>query len=334
MRRAAVMAGLALPVFALGLALGACGLTLVGTAEGDGGLAGQPDTAAPVAPPDDDDDDDEPTGDGGDIVLDGGDDAGDDAGLDAGIDATVDAGDDAGVVGVLHAVSSVRLFGYDPSTSTWTRSMSVGPGGAMCPRLEELAEDSKGNVFGVEAQGTGLHRVDFTDPSRPKCQAVLTGAAAGTYPSALAFVPVGTLLPDAEALVGYNEGGDYLSIGPANGSVVPVTKGALAGFSVGDLATVGQRAFVVMTGSSCAANSCVWEVDPSKGTAMGASVGTFPGSGGIRGLAHMRGKLYGFGDRVVYVGDLTNLGAGMLPAPPGGMPTFLGASSSPSAPTL
>ena len=53
----------------------------------------------------------------------------------------------------------------------------------------------------------------------------MTGACTvlktGSYPNSLAFVPVGTVLPDCEALVGYVND-SYVQINPDTGLVSPV----------------------------------------------------------------------------------------------------------------
>jgi hypothetical protein len=263
-------------------------------------------------------------------------DAGDDGGTGEDADAStpiVDAGidvrplpADAGPPTAL--VLSGRLWSYDMPADSWSGGQQLPTGG--CPQLDDVAIDAYGNAYAVGNNGASFYSLN---PTNVSCSQIGNN---GTYPKATTFALRGTLLPFTEALVGYQDNGDYVRIDTTTGSVSVITQGAMAGFTVGDVVNVGTKGYAVLSGGACGSASCLWEVNLATGMRVGASaIGNFPG-GPVTGLAHWGGKIYGFvNPDQVYRADPTNPGgaSGL-----GGVPNyvsvqFLGAGSNPAAPT-
>jgi hypothetical protein len=225
-------------------------------------------------------------------------------------------------------VISTRFWTFNPTTNAWGGGTQLPVNN--CPYLDELAVDPFGKVFAVGNGGTQLYHVD---PGALTCTAI--GAAAAGYPQALSFAPRGTLNPGNEELVGYVANGDYVRLDITSGAVSLVKAGALAGYTVGDLANVGAKGYVAVTGGACGAGDCILQVSLTTGLPIGGP-GKLPATRHVTALAHWGGKLYAFCERdEVYAIDPANPGA----APKlGGPPNFYniafrGAGSRTIAPT-
>ncbi len=303
---------------ALTIALTACGLTLTGElpegASGDDASTGSdgstvgPDASAPG---------DDAQMAGGDASVDGT--AATDAGTDAPVSPIADAGSPT-----LFVVSS-RFWTVNPVTNTWANATALPAGG--CPSLDDLAVDAFGNVYGI---GNGLFHVD---PSGPTCTKIGTN---NNLPLAATFAPRGTLDPSTEVLVGFMGNGDYVRVDTTTANMTVVGGGALNGYDIGDLTSVGPKGYVAMTGNSCGGNDCLWEINLATGAKVGASLGNYPTTQHITSLAHWGGKIFAYGTSdTALVSDPTNpAGATVLAGPVGYTNvTYKGAASRPNAPT-
>ncbi len=161
----------------------------------------------------------------------------------------------------------------------------------------------------------------------------------GTFPNSLSFVPKGTVDPDEEALVGY-EDSDYVRISITDGTKTRI--GSLGGGfrSSGDIVSVkgGSTYLTVksLKGSQCMTTDCLVEVNP----ATGAVVKDWHSieHADVFGLAFWGGKVYGFdkaGEVFEVTFGATQLATKAIPIP--SAPTtlsFWGAGSSTSAPLV
>ena len=173
--------------------------------------------------------------------------------------------------------SAETLYRLNPTTK---EVAIVGPFQG-CSSVIDIALDAKSNIFA--ATYNGLYRID-------KTTAVCTPIAEGDYPNSLSFVPAGTLLPNEEALVGYN-GSTYVRIDTVTGSVSTV--GSLGGGyqSSGDIVSVkGGGTYLTVNGNGC--GDCLVEVDPKTGSLV-KNWGPV-GYGAVYGLAYWAGRAYGF----------------------------------------
>jgi hypothetical protein len=193
--------------------------------------------------------------------------------------------------------SSSTLYRLDPLTK---QVATVGPF-QKCSSVIDLAIDAKSSLFATTTGG--LYRVD-------KKTAVCTLVAQGDYPNSLSFVPAGTLLPDDEALVGYN-GSTYVRIDTVTGVVMTI--GSLGGGyqSSGDIVSVKDGGtYLTINGNGC--GDCLVEVDPKTG-ALTKNWGSV-GFSAVYGLAYWAGRAYGFSDD----GDLFEIkfvGSGLQSTP-------------------
>ena len=132
--------------------------------------------------------------------------------------------------------------------------------------------------------------------------AACTLIKAGAYPNSLSFVPVGTLDPNLEALVGYF-GNSYVRVNAGTG--VTSVVGTLSGgyMSSGDIVSVeGGGSFLTVTGNGC--GDCLLQVDPKTGD-MIQNYGALP-HGSVYGLGYWAGTLFGFDAN----GDVFSIGGG------------------------
>lgn len=225
-------------------------------------------------------------------------------------------------------VSSGRFWKYDMPGDNWSGGQQFPTGG--CPQLDDVAIDAYGNAYAIGNAGASFYSFN---PSNVTCSQIGNN---GTYPKATTFALRGTLLPFTEALVGYQDNGDFVRIDTATGAVSVITQAAITGFTIRDVVNVGTKGYAVLTGGACGGASCLWEVNLATGMRVGAAAtGNFP-SGPVTGLAHWGGKIYAFVDAdQVYRADPTNPGgaSGL-----GGVPNYVnvhfqGAGSNPAAPT-
>lgn len=219
-------------------------------------------------------------------------------------------------VDFVYAHSPDTLYKVDPVAKTMT---TVGPFNG-CSSVIDLAIDQNMNAW-VTTFGAVYH-LDLKT-------AVCTLISTGTYPNSLSFVPVGTLDPSVEALVGYFDS-TYVRIDPMTGALTTVGSLTNGYSSSGDIVSVkGGGTFLTVTGNAC--GDCLLQVNPKTG-AMIQNYGSV-NHGAVFGIAYWAGTIYGFDD----AGELFSIGwsGGKLvttniPTTPGLQ--FWGAGSTTSAP--
>jgi hypothetical protein len=217
--------------------------------------------------------------------------------------------------------SADTLYKLDPDTKAVN---VVGPFKG-CTSILDIALDKDSHLYGTTS--TGLWSIN-------RDSAQCSKIASGAYPNSLSFVPAGTLDPNVEALVGYEQG-DYVRIDPVSGtkSTVGQIGGGLA--SSGDIVSVkGGGTYLTVKGPSC--NDCLIEVNPATG-AMVKNWGDVAHKD-VFGLAFWAGKVYGFDDggelfEVTFSASGTGITTAPIPIPnaPSGL-QFWGAGSTTSAP--
>ena len=216
---------------------------------------------------------------------------GDAATLDA---QSIDASDASAPKAIVYGHTPDTLYSYDVTTSTVTlvgafKSCTQG----TAAQVIDLAIDSQMNAYVTTFDG--FYSVDLKT-------AQCTLIKAGAYPNSLSFVPVGTLDPNLEALVGYF-GNTYVrvNVGTGNTSTVGTLTGGYA--SSGDIVSVeGGGSFLTVTGNGC--GDCLLQIDPKTGD-MIQSYGTLP-HGAVYGLGYWAGTLFGFDAN----GDVFSIGGG------------------------
>lgn len=222
-----------------------------------------------------------------------------------------------------------EVYGHSPNTlyrlDPVTKQVTTVGDFKGCSGVIDIAIDKDSNMYGTTFGG--LFKID-------KTTAICTAIQSGGYPNSLSFVPVGTLDPVKETLVGYN-GSQYVRIDTQSGAVTNVGSigGGLA--SSGDIVSViGGGTYLTVTGPNC--GDCIIEVNPSTG-ALVKNYGSV-GHSSVFGLAFWAGSAYGFSDygelfEIQFVGNsvMTTV------IPIAGAPAFLqfwGAGSTTSAPPV
>jgi hypothetical protein len=219
-------------------------------------------------------------------------------------------------VDYVYAHSPDTLYKVDPVAKTMT---TIAPFNG-CSSVIDLAIDQNQKAF-VTTFG-GVYHLDLTN-------ADCTLIATGSYPNSLSFVPVGTLDPLVEAMVGYF-GSQYVRIDTTTGNVTTV--GALTnGFvSSGDIVSVkGGGTFLTVNGNGC--SDCLLQVNPKTG-AMIQNYGTVNHSA-VYGIAFWAGTVYGFdnaGELFSITWSGTKIVTTNIPTTPGLQ--FWGAGSTTNAP--
>lgn len=222
--------------------------------------------------------------------------------------------------------SATSLYRLEPKTKA-VDNIGMFEG---CDDVIDIALDESSTLYAVA--DNALYTVD-------KATAKCTEIATGTYPNSLSFVPKGTLDPQREALVGY-EDANYVRIDPVTGSRTVVATNALTGgmISSGDIVSVkGGATYLTVKGTSqCSAADCLVEVDPANGRVL-KNWGSVEHKG-VFGLAFWGGKVYGFdraGNLFEVTFGATQLATTAIAIP--GKPTdlsFWGAGSSTSVPLV
>jgi hypothetical protein len=195
---------------------------------------------------------------------------------------------------IVYSHTPDTLYSYDVTTSAVTlvgafTSCTQG----TTAQVIDLAIDSQMNAYVTTFDG--FYSLDLQT-------AACTLIKAGSYPNSLSFVPVGTLDPNLEALVGYF-GNAYTRINVGTGSTSSV--GTLSGgyASSGDIVSVaGGGSFLTVTGNGC--GDCLLQVDPATGD-MIQNYGPLP-HGAVYGLGYWAGTLFGFDAN----GDVFSIGGG------------------------
>jgi len=207
---------------------------------------------------------------------------------------SIDASDASTAKAIVYGHTPDTLYSYDVTTSTVTlvgafTSCTQG----TTAQVIDLAIDSHMNAYVTTFDG--FYSLDLQT-------AACTLIKAGAYPNSLSFVPVGTLDPNLEALVGYF-GNSYVRVNAGTG--VTSVVGTLSGgyMSSGDIVSVeGGGSFLTVTGNGC--GDCLLQVDPKTGD-MIQNYGALP-HGSVYGLGYWAGTLFGFDAN----GDVFSIGGG------------------------
>jgi hypothetical protein len=192
-----------------------------------------------------------------------------------------------------------------------------------CTYVADIALDKDSNIYASTSAALYLVQTNTAE---------CTKIASGTFPNSLSFVPVGTLDPSSETLVGF-QGGDYVKIDTMTGAVTKV--GSLGGGfeSSGDIVSaIGGKTYVSVKGPGCA--DCLVEIDPTSGT-MTKNWGSI-GYVDVFGLAFWAGQVYGFTAAgqvllIAWSGDALAVTELPIQNPPAGL-AFKGAGSTTAAP--
>ena len=232
----------------------------------------------------------------------------------------------AAEVNDVYGHSADTLFRLDPKTNAVTEIGKF----SGCGPVIDIALDESSTFYA--ASYMALYTVD-------KKTAVCTEIASGTtYPNSLSFVPKGTVDPNAEALVGY-EDSNYVRIDVKTGAKSTIgSLGAGALTSSGDIVSVkGGKSYLTVKGTSqCNTKDCLVEVDPATGK-MTKNWGSIEHHN-VFGLSFWGGKVYGFdeaGELFEVTFGTSQLATNVISiASAPAMLSFWGAGSSTSAPLV
>ena len=217
--------------------------------------------------------------------------------------------------GRIYAHTKNTLYRFDPLANTlvevgvFSCVPENGIGGlGTTPENDaviDLALDRTGQMY-----ATTYWRFIKVDATSGSCQVVRTDTQANMYPNSLSFVPLGTVDPTQEALVGYafdnlDDATIYTRINLTTGEMTDMENlnpdtplgGVEYGIS-GDFISLvrnGGKTFAAVkqvTGDAGAGNDLLAEVDPSTGTLKQIIGDT--GQKGFYGMGFWAGKAYGF----------------------------------------
>jgi hypothetical protein len=230
----------------------------------------------------------EQTGSGGSTASSGGAPNTGGAGGEGGFNFPMDGGggEPPMMAGEVFGHSYDTLFKLEPITKQVT---VVGPFQG-CSNIVDLAIDKDSKI--IAGSFAGLYWVDKTNA---KCTLIANGG----YPNSLSFVPAGTLDPNEEALVGY-QNSTYVRISTTTGQITQMGSIGNGYVSSGDIVSVkGGGTYLTVKGNGC--SDCLFEVDPKTG-GMVKNWGP-TGYPSIFGIAFWAGSVYGFTDN----GDLVEM---------------------------
>lgn len=246
------------------------------------------------------------------------------ASLDESEGGKLDVGNTGGIAEIAEVFghSGALLYRMNPDTK---EVEEVGPFSGCDGSVIDIALDESSRMYG-STYGE-LYEIDRTT-------AQCTLIAEGDYPTSLSFVPVGTVDPTAEALVGFVDE-EYIRIDVETG--VATVLGTLADglASSGDLVSVtGGGSWLTVIGPGCESGDCLIEIDPADGTIL-QNYGPLPYAQ-VFGLAFWAGRAYGFArEGVLFEIEFgaTDVLTTEIPIPgaPAGL-EFFGAGSTTSAP--
>jgi hypothetical protein len=237
-----------------------------------------------------------------------GEDAGDfpgdgDGGL-IGDGAMADAGQK---VGEVYAHSAGTLYKLEPFSKS---TVAIGEFKNCAGSVIDLALDATGQMYATTF--ASLERVD-------KKTAACTTVARGSYPNSLTFVPLGTLDPNDEALVGF-EGASYVRIDLATGKktvVGSLNPNSLGGTftSSGDVVSIiGDKTYLTAKSTPAGSGDVLLEIDPKTGKAL-RKIGE-TGVDDLFGLGYWAGTAYAFSNAgQIFAIDLANGKATSVPIP-------------------
>ncbi len=173
--------------------------------------------------------------------------------------------------------SASDLYRLDPTTNAVTEIGRF----EGCNYVVDIAIDRHGRML-----ASTIGSLWQIDPATAACTLI----AEGNFPNALSFVPVGTVDPDEEALVGYIAL-HYTRIDVDDGEHHPISPIADGYTTSGDIVAVdGGKAFLTVKGNGC--DDCLMEIDPRDGDLL-HNYGDL-GYSDVYGLAFWGGAAYGF----------------------------------------
>lgn len=221
--------------------------------------------------------------------------------------------------------SGDTLYRLDPDT---LEVEIVGPFSGCTASIIDIALDAESNMY-----GTAFGSLWSIDRVTGACTLITED---GSFTTSLSFVPAGTVDPNEEALVGFDED-QYLRIDTQTGaiSMLGVLSGGLR--SSGDMVSViGGGTYLTVRGPGCDATDCIVEIDPSTGDVL-QNYGSV-GYDEVFGVAFWAGRAYGFAREGVLVeieftADAVLTTPIPIPVAPPGL-EFYGAGSTTSAPPV
>jgi hypothetical protein len=221
-----------------------------------------------------------------------------------------------------------EVFGHSADTlyklEPYSKQVTVIGNFQGCSSVIDLAIDKDSKI--IATTFGGLYWIDKTNA---KCSLI----ASGSYPNSLSFVPAGTLDPNADVLVGYQDS-NYVRISTTTGQVAQI--GTIGGgfSSSGDIVSVkGGGTYLTVHGNGC--GDCLIQVDPKTGALVKNWGPT--GYGAVFGIAFWAGSVYGFTsngqlfEMTFNNGQLIVSGEIPIPNAPGNL-SFWGAGSTTVAP--
>jgi hypothetical protein len=245
--------------------------------------------------------------------------------------------------GKVYAHSDTTLWLLEPISKQVTMVGAFDCVGTTVSSMVDIAIDRTGKMTGSaaisfnNALGGALVSID---PTSAHCTVLTRGADLVT---SLTYVPEGTLVANAEALVGYADD-KYVRVDPATGALTQIgllnnaASGGVTWVSSGDVVSIKDGGTYLTVKDQSVLTSPggdrIVQVDPKTGALMRVIGAT--GSDAVLGLGYWGGIAYGF----TYAGTLIQIdlttGAG-TPIPIPGAPsdlTFYGAGTTTVAPII
>ncbi|EDM80467.1 hypothetical protein PPSIR1_41689 [Plesiocystis pacifica SIR-1] len=216
------------------------------------------------------------------------------------------------------------LYRLDPET---LEVEEVGPFDGCTASIIDVALDADSNMY-----GTAFGSLWAIDRETGDCTLITDE---GSFTTSLSFVPAGTVDPDEEALVGFDDD-QYVRIDTETGAIT--TLGSLGDGleSSGDIVSVVGKTYLTVRGPGCEDTDCIVEIDPSDGSVL-KNFGSV-GYDQVFGLAFWGGRAYGFAREgalfEIQFGDDSVIWTSIpMPGAPANL-EFYGAGSTTSAPPL
>ncbi|MDF2693878.1 MAG: Peptidyl-prolyl cis-trans isomerase [Labilithrix sp.] len=247
--------------------------------------------------------------------------------------------------GRIYAHTSDTLYLFEPLGKTLTK---IGVLSCLNPgdRLLDVALDRDSVMYGTSDEG--FLKIDPVDAT---CSYVMEDPSA-QYPNSLAFVPLGTVDPTKETLVGYqfdpdafNEATVYVKIDLVTGEMTKVgdlndPTAAIKYRSSGDIVSMirnGNKAYLTVkavTPDAGTGNDYLAEIDPATGQIKNIVGDT--GKRNLYGIGQWAGSVYGFNDTgdIIQI-NMTNASAKTITtlSDDGGVAAWFGAGMTTDAPT-
>ncbi len=200
-------------------------------------------------------------------------------------------------VGEVYGHSNATLYKLEPYSKTVSivgNFDCLGNAVALGGGMWDIAIDKAGHMVGSMNNGVGAGAMVTIDKTTAHCNVFKTG----NYPNSLTYLPAGTLLPNSEALVGYNRD-TYVQISTQDASLTTIgnlnpNPTGQKWESSGDIVSIiGDKTYLTVKpyGSTGGTDSIV-EVDPKTGQIVKLIGNT--GFSQLWGLGYWAGVAYGF----------------------------------------